>query len=143
MALTWGHPCSRLSMCSIANFGLEHKYYLGQQVAAYAITTQGKGCGVVRVVDRVTDHTILNGKRGAVVDLSFSLRCTMVVGAMDSLGTVFVHKVMEGSSGLASERVVEVLREVALREMMHRLIWWIWFCRQHRPSVSRCRWGAR
>ena len=34
-----------------------------------------------------------------------------------------MHKVVEGSSGLTSEKVVEVLREVVEGEMMHRLIW--------------------
>ena len=46
-------------------------------------------------------------------------------GIVDSMGNLFVHKVTqtEDSSGLASERVVEVLREVVVGEMMHRLIW--------------------
>eukprot|EP00090_Calanus_glacialis_P007849 TRINITY_DN16279_c0_g1_i2.p1 TRINITY_DN16279_c0_g1~~TRINITY_DN16279_c0_g1_i2.p1 ORF type:complete len:388 (-),score=164.66 TRINITY_DN16279_c0_g1_i2:87-1250(-) len=124
---------SMLKIKNIVNFGWEHKYYPGQLVAAhmsgtyiaYAITTPGKGCGVVRVVNRDTDDRILiKGMRGAVVDLSFAhTKEEVVVGAVDSQGNLFVQKVTEGSSGLASERVVEVLREVVVGEMMHRLIW--------------------
>ena len=48
---------SMLKIKNIVNFGWEHKCYPGQLVAshmsgtyiAYAITTSGKGCGVVRV----------------------------------------------------------------------------------------------
>jgi len=123
---------SKLKIKNIVNFGWEHKYYPGQLVSghmsgtyiAYAITTPGKGCGVVRVVNRDTDDRILiKGMRGAVVDLSFAhTKDEVVVGAVDSLGNLFVHKVMEGSSGLASERVVEVLRDGEMGQM-HRLIW--------------------
>jgi len=123
---------SKLKIKNIVNFGWEHKYYPGQLVSAhmsgtyiaYAITTPGKGCGVVRVVNRDTDDRILiKGMRGAVVDLSFAhTKEEVVIGAVDSLGNLFVHKVMEGSSGLASERVVEVVRDGEMGEM-HRLIW--------------------
>ena len=82
---------------------------------------------MVRVVNGVTDDRILiKGMRGTVVDLSFAnTKEEGVAGAVDSLGNLFVHKVVEGSSGLAvaSEKVVEVLREVVEGEMMHRLIW--------------------
>ena len=46
--------------------------------------------------------------RGAVLDLSLAhtYEEVVVVGAEDSLGNLFVHKSMEGSSGLFSERVV-------------------------------------
>jgi len=127
---------SKLKINNIVNFGWEHKYYLGQLVAvhmsgtyiAYAITTPGKGCGVVRVVNRVTDDRILiKGMRGAVVDLSFAhTKEEVVVGAVDSIGNLFVHKVTESSSGLSSERVVEVLREGEVGSRpgeLHRLIW--------------------
>ena len=56
---------------------------------AYAITTPGKGCGLVRVVSRDTDDRILiNGMRGAVVDLSFAAHTKekVVMGAVDSMG---------------------------------------------------------
>jgi hypothetical protein len=101
--------------------GCPHVWHL----IAYAITTPGKGCGVLRVVNRFTDDRILiKGMKGAVVDLSFAhTKEEVVVGAADSLGNLFVHNVMEGSSGLASESVVEVLRERVVGDMMHRLIW--------------------
>jgi hypothetical protein len=84
-----------------------------------------EGVGVVRVVNRLTDYRILiKGIKGAVVDLSFAhTKEEVVVEAVDSLGNLFVHNVMEGSSGLASESVVEVLRERVVGDMMHRLIW--------------------
>ena len=34
-----------------------------------------------------------------------------------------MFKVTQDSSGLASKRMVEMLREVVVGEMMHRLIW--------------------
>ena len=123
---------SKLQIKNIVNFGWEHKYYPGQLVAAhmsgtyiaYAITTPGKGCGVVRVVNRITDDRLLiKGMRGAVVDLTFAHnKEEVVVGAVDSLGNLFVHRVTEGSNGLASERVLEVVRDGVEGEL-HRLVW--------------------
>jgi hypothetical protein len=68
------------------------------------------------VVNRYTDDRILiKGMRGAEVDLSFAhTNEEVVVGVVDSMGNLFVHKVTEDSSGLASERVVEVLSEVVV-----------------------------
>ena len=94
---------SMLKIKNIVNFGWEHKYYPGQLVAAhmsgtyiaYAITTPGKGCGVVRVVNRVTDDRILiKGMRGAVVDLSFAhTKEEVVAGVVDSMGN-FVTRLL-------------------------------------------------
>ena len=55
-----------------------------------------KGCGVVRMVNRATDDRILiKGMRGTVVDLSFAhTKEEVVVGVVDSLGNLFVHKVL-------------------------------------------------
>ena len=75
---------------------------------AYAITTQGKGCEVVRVVNSMDDRIHMKGMIEAIVDLSFAhINEEVVVGVVDSM-------VMEGGSGLASERVVEVLRDGGL-----------------------------
>ena len=65
-----------------------------------------KGCGVVRMVNRATDDRILiKGMRGTVVDLSFAhTKEEVVVGAVDSLGNLFVHKVLR--------EAVDVSREV-------------------------------
>ena len=70
-------------------------------------------------MNRVTDDRILiKGMRGTVVDLSFAnTREEVVVGAVDSLGNLWWR------AAVASEKVVEVLREVVEGEMMHRLIW--------------------
>ena len=43
-------------------------------------------------------------------------------GSWTAWGTC-LFKVTEDSSGLASKRMVEMLREVVVGEMMHRLIW--------------------
>ena len=77
---------------------------------AYAITTPGKNLGVVRVVNRATDDRILvKGMRGPVKDLSFAHICSeVIVGCVDTLGNLFVHRVTEQASGLASERLLEV-----------------------------------
>jgi enhancer of mRNA-decapping protein 4 len=126
---------SMLKIKKIVNLWWEHKYYPGQLVAAHMSDCPvpnrpchhhpREGVGVVRVVNRLTDYRILiKGIKGAVVDLSFAhTKEEVVVGAVDSLGNLFVHNVMEGSSGLASESVVEVLRERVVGDMMHRLIW--------------------
>ena len=80
---------------------------------AYAITTPGKNLGVVRVVNRATDDRILvKGMRGPVKDLSFAHICSeVIVGCVDTLGNLFVHRVTEQASGLASERLLEVRRD--------------------------------
>ena len=71
---------SMLKIKNIVNFGWEHKYYPGQLVAAhmsgtyiaYAITTPGKGCGVVRVAVLLVnlDQNIGLGKNQIIGDIS-------------------------------------------------------------------------
>ena len=61
---------------------------------------------------------------GPVVDLSFSHSSEeTVIGAVDSLGNLFVYKVEEGSSGMTSERLVEVMRSGQEQPSDHRLVW--------------------
>jgi len=125
---------SKLKIKNIVNFGWEHKYYPGQLVAAhmsgnyiaYAITTPGKGCGVVRVVNRITDERcLIKGMKGAVVDLSFAhTKDEVIIGAVDSLGNLFVHRVLESPSGLNADKFVIIMRDsTSDAEEMHRLIW--------------------
>ena len=59
-------------------------------------SSEGKGCGVVRMVNRATDdRIIIKGMRGTVVDLSSAhTKEEVVVGAVDSLENLFVHKVL-------------------------------------------------
>lgn len=123
---------SKLKIKNIVNFGWEHRYYLGQLVSvhisgvyiAYAITTPGKNQGVIRIVNRTTDDRILmKGMRGAVKDLGFAhVKDEVIIGCIDELGNLFVHRVIESSSGMASERIVEVVRDGPPSEH-HRLIW--------------------
>ena len=91
---------------------------------AYAITTP-KNTGIVRVVNRVTEERLLvKGMRGPVKDLGFAHHAAeVIVGCVDSLGNLFVHRVTEQSNGLVSERVLEVMREGGKAEEEHRLIW--------------------
>ena len=82
---------------------------------AYAITTQGKGCEVVRVVNSMDDRIHMKGMIEAIVDLSFAhTNEEVVVGVVDSMGNMLKHMEMEGGSGLASERGVEMLRDGGL-----------------------------
>ena len=91
---------------------------------AYAITTP-KNTGIVRVVNRVTEERLLvKGMRGPVKDLGFAHHAAeVIVGCVDSLGNLFVHRVTEQSNGLVSERVLEVMREGGKADEEHRLIW--------------------
>ena len=77
---------------------------------AYAITTPSKNVGVVHVVNLVTDDRILvKGMHGPVKDVSFAhIASEVIVGCVDCLGNLFVHKVIEQNSGLACERLLEV-----------------------------------
>ena len=70
------------------------------------------------------DRILIKGMRGPVLDLSFAhTAAEVILGCVDSLGNLFVHRVTEQSSGLASERVLEVLREGGEPGLEHRLIW--------------------
>ena len=61
---------------------------------------------------------------GPVVDLAFSYsNDEVVIGIVDSFGNLFVYKVVEQSSGTASERLVEVMRTGSDQESVHRLVW--------------------
>ena len=61
---------------------------------------------------------------GPVVDLAFSYsNDEVVIGIVDSFGNLFVYKVVEQSSGTASERLVEISRTSADQEAVHRLVW--------------------
>jgi len=124
---------SKLKIKNIVNFSWDLRWQHGQVVAAhltgtyiaYAITTP-KNVGVVRVVNRATEARLLvKGMRGPVRDLAFAHTASEVVlGCVDSQGNLFVHRVTEAAGGLASERVLEVVREgVAEQEEEHRLIW--------------------
>ena len=81
--------------------------------------------GIVRVVNRVTEERLLvKGMRGPVRDLGFAHHAAeVIVGCVDSLGNLFVHRVTEQSNGLVSERVLEVMREGGQADEEHRLIW--------------------
>jgi len=124
---------SKLKIKNIVNFSWDHRWQHGQVVAAhltgtyiaYAITTP-KNVGVVRVVNRATEARLLvKGMRGPVRDLAFAhTAAEVVLGCTDSQGNLFVHRVTEAAGGLASERVLEVVREsVPEQEEEHRLIW--------------------
>ena len=61
---------------------------------------------------------------GPVVDLAFShSKEEAVIGAVDSHGNLFVYKVTEETSGLSSERLVEVMRSGQDQPCDHRLVW--------------------
>ena len=61
---------------------------------------------------------------GPVVDLAFShSKEEAVIGAVDSHGNLFVYKVTEETSGLSSERLVEVMRSGQEPPCDHRLVW--------------------
>ena len=57
---------------------------------------------MVRVLNRDTEErTLIKGMAGPVVDLAFSHSLSEVlVGAVDSLGSLFVYRVLEQSNGL-------------------------------------------
>ena len=92
---------------------------------AYSITTPAKDNGVVRVTNRKTsDRILIKGMLGPVVDLAFSHSTEeAVIGAVDSHGNLFVYKVTEETSGLSSERLVEVMRSGQEQPCDHRLVW--------------------
>ena len=111
---------AKLQIKNIVNYGWEHKYYPGQVVAhdkankylAYSIKTANKGCGVVRIINRRTeDRLLIKGMLGPVVDLAFSHSSEeVVIGIVDSFGNMFVYRVVEESSGMQSERIMEIMR---------------------------------
>ena len=111
---------AKLQIKNIVNYSWEHRYYPGQLVAhdrsgkylAYSLKTPNKGCGVVRIASRVKDDKLLiKGMLGPVVDLAFSHSSEeVVIGIVDSFGNMFVYRVVEESSGMQSERILEILR---------------------------------
>jgi len=127
---------AKLQIKNIVNYSWEHRYYPGQLVAhdrsgkylAYSLKTPNKGCGVVRIASRVKDDKLLiKGMLGPVVDLAFSHSSEeVVIGIVDSFGNMFVYRVVEESSGMQSERIMEILRTgdpAGGQERVHRLVW--------------------
>ena len=56
----------------------------------------GKSGGVVRVINRRTaERALLKGFSGRVIDISFAHTTSVVIGAVDEIGNMFIHEVME------------------------------------------------
>ena len=71
-----------------------------------------------------SSRILIKGMLGPVVDLAFSHSSDeAVIGAVDSFGNLFVYKVTEETSGLSSERLVEVMRSGQEPQCDHRLVW--------------------
>ena len=71
-----------------------------------------------------SSRILIKGMLGPVVDLAFShSKEEAVIGAVDSHGNLFVYKVTEETSGLSSERLVEVMRSGQEPPCDHRLVW--------------------
>ena len=71
-----------------------------------------------------SSRILIKGMLGPVVDLAFSHSTEeAVIGAVDSCGNLFVYKVTEESSGLSTEKLVEVMRSGQEPRCDHRLVW--------------------
>ena len=126
---------SKLKITNIVDYGWEHTYYTGQQVAthhsgdffAYAIFSRAKQAGVVRVVYRRGDQArvLLKGMKGSIEDMAFS-HCPdkVFLAVVDSSGSLFVHEIVYKDGNIHPELVLEIATETDSDPGgLHRVIW--------------------
>lgn len=56
--------------------------------------------GIVRILNRKTaERALLRGFTGKVKDISFAHLSAVVIGAVDEIGNMFIHEILEDKNG--------------------------------------------
>jgi hypothetical protein len=57
----------------------------------------GKSGGIVRVINRKTaERALLKGFVGQVIDLAFAQHSSVILGAVDEIGNMFIYEIIDG-----------------------------------------------
>lgn len=128
----------QLTSRNLVKFSWDHQYYHGRlcdihlngRYMAYSIFTHEGLVRVVRHTDidgaTVDSKTLLKGMKGKVMDVAVAhtrAEKELLVGVIDSQGTVFVFEVREESSGFSQKLLLTVKHEGAGDDDIHRFIW--------------------
>ncbi|KAK7869897.1 hypothetical protein R5R35_013695 [Gryllus longicercus] len=126
---------SKVKLRNIVDFSWEHRFYTGQLLAvhmggkyvAYGIKSVGKGNGVVRIVNRVTnERSLLKGMQGMIQDIAFAhIPQEVVLAYVDEFGSLLVYTVQESDNKILCTLLlhVEHRKEEISGCITHRVIW--------------------
>ena len=66
----------------------------------FCVYLEGKTGGIVRLINRKTaERALVKGFRGKVTDISFAHLSSVILGAVDEVGNMFIQEIQETEDG--------------------------------------------